>query len=55
MTVSAREQRILGIIETARSKPAKFRDERISSEHNYWDNASLLAQLGVAPTTAGGQ
>jgi hydrogenase expression/formation protein HypE len=31
--VSAREGRILGIIETARSKRAKFRDERITMAH----------------------
>jgi hydrogenase expression/formation protein HypE len=33
VTVSDREQRILGIIETARSKPARFRDERITMAH----------------------
>jgi hydrogenase expression/formation protein HypE len=33
VTVSEREQRILGIIETARSKPARFRDERITMAH----------------------
>ena len=33
MTVSDREARILGIIETARSKPARFRDERITMAH----------------------
>jgi hydrogenase expression/formation protein HypE len=32
-SVSDREQRILGIIETARAKPAKFRDERITMAH----------------------
>src|SRR3954447_1260070 len=31
--VSDREQRILGIIETARSKPARFRDERLTMAH----------------------
>jgi len=31
--VSEREQKILGIIETARSKRAKFRDERINMAH----------------------
>jgi hydrogenase expression/formation protein HypE len=30
---SSREERILGIIETARSKPAKFRDEHITMAH----------------------
>jgi hydrogenase expression/formation protein HypE len=33
VTVSEREARILGIIETARSKRAKFRDERITMAH----------------------
>jgi hydrogenase expression/formation protein HypE len=33
VTVSQREQRILGIIETARAKPARFRDERITMAH----------------------
>ena len=32
-SVSDREQRILGIIETARGKRAKFRDERITMAH----------------------
>jgi hydrogenase expression/formation protein HypE len=31
--ISSREQRILGIIETARGKRAKFRDERITMAH----------------------
>ena len=31
--ISDREQRILGIIETARAKRAKFRDERITMAH----------------------
>ena len=33
MTVSEREERILGIIETARGKRGKFRDERINMAH----------------------
>jgi hydrogenase expression/formation protein HypE len=33
MTVSAREERILGIIETARAKRGKFRDERVNMAH----------------------
>ncbi len=33
MTVSEREQKILGIIETQRAKRAKFRDERITMAH----------------------
>ena len=31
--VTDREQRILGIIETARSKQKKFRDERVNMAH----------------------
>ena len=31
--ISDREQKILGIIETARAKRAKFRDERINMAH----------------------
>jgi hydrogenase expression/formation protein HypE len=33
MQVTDREQRILGIIETARAKRGKFRDERINMAH----------------------
>ena len=33
MTVSEREERILGIIETTRKKRGKFRDERINMAH----------------------
>jgi hydrogenase expression/formation protein HypE len=33
MNVSEREERILGIIETARSKRGKFRDERVNMAH----------------------
>jgi hydrogenase expression/formation protein HypE len=33
MTVSDREAKILGIIETARSKPVRFRDDRITMAH----------------------
>jgi hydrogenase expression/formation protein HypE len=33
VTVSEREERILGIIETARSKRGKFRDERVNMAH----------------------
>jgi len=31
--IPEREQRILGIIETARSKQKKFRDERVNMAH----------------------
>src|SRR5258705_6764704 len=48
--VSEREQRILGIIETARAKPAKFRDERITMAHGAGGKATgrLIAGL-LAP------
>jgi hydrogenase expression/formation protein HypE len=48
--VSDREQRILGIIETARAKPAKFRDERITMAHGAGGKATgrLIAGL-LAP------
>ena len=39
--VSAREEKILGIIETARSKRARFRDERITMAHGAGGKASL--------------
>src|SRR3954463_5199607 len=48
--VSAREERILGIIETARGKRAKFRDERINMAHGAGGKAtqSLIEGL-LAP------
>jgi hydrogenase expression/formation protein HypE len=47
--VSDREQRILGIIETARAKRAKFRDERITMAHGAGGKAtqSLIEGLLV--------
>jgi hydrogenase expression/formation protein HypE len=47
VTVSAREQRILGIIETARSKPAKFRDERITMAHGAGGKATARLIEGL--------
>jgi hydrogenase expression/formation protein HypE len=51
--ISDREQRILGIIETARSKRAKFRDERITMAHGAGGKAtqSLIEGL-IAPALA---
>ena len=48
--VSEREQKILGIIETARGKRAKFRDERITMAHGAGGKAtqSLIEGL-LAP------
>ena len=47
MTVSEREQRILGIIETARSKRAKFRDERITMSHGAGGKATTSLIEGL--------
>jgi hydrogenase expression/formation protein HypE len=47
VTVSAREQRILGIIETARSKPARFRDERITMAHGAGGKATRKLVEGL--------
>jgi hydrogenase expression/formation protein HypE len=47
VTVSEREQRILGIIETARSKPAKFRDERITMAHGAGGKATARLIEGL--------
>ena len=51
--VSEREQKILGIIETARAKRAKFRDERINMAHGAGGKAtqSLIEGL-LAPAFA---
>jgi hydrogenase expression/formation protein HypE len=53
MSVSEREQKILGIIETARGKRAKFRDERINMAHGAGGKAtqSLIEGL-LAPAFA---
>jgi hydrogenase expression/formation protein HypE len=53
--VSEREQRILGIIETARSKPIKFRDEQITMAHGAGGKATqaLIEGLFVPAFTAG--
>jgi hydrogenase expression/formation protein HypE len=47
VTVSAREERILGIIETARAKPAKFRDERITMAHGAGGKATRKLVEGL--------
>jgi hydrogenase expression/formation protein HypE len=47
VTVSAREERILGIIETARSKPARFRDERITMAHGAGGKATRKLVEGL--------
>jgi hydrogenase expression/formation protein HypE len=47
VTVSEREQKILGIIETARSKRAKFRDERITMAHGAGGKATQTLIEGL--------
>ena len=46
-TLSGREQKILGIIETARAKRAKFRDERITMAHGAGGKATLALIEGL--------
>jgi hydrogenase expression/formation protein HypE len=47
VTVSDREQRILGIIETARSKPARFKDEQITMAHGAGGRATQTLIEGL--------
>jgi hydrogenase expression/formation protein HypE len=47
VTVSEREARILGIIETARGKRAKFRDERITMAHGAGGKATSKLVEGL--------
>jgi hydrogenase expression/formation protein HypE len=52
--VSEREERILGIIETARGKRAKFRDERITMAHGAGGKATQSLIEGLFLPTLGG-
>ena len=45
--VSDREQRILGIIETARSKPARFKDQRVTMAHGAGGKATQTMIEGL--------
>jgi hydrogenase expression/formation protein HypE len=55
MTVTGREERILGIIETARSKQGKFRDERVNMAHGAGGKATQSMIEGLfAPAFGGG-
>ena len=47
LAVSEREQRVLGIIETARAKRAKFRDERITMAHGAGGKATRSLVEGL--------
>ncbi len=53
--VSEREQRILGIIETARGKRAKFRDEQITMAHGAGGKATQNLIEGLFVPTLGGE
>ncbi|MGA9857783.1 MAG: hydrogenase expression/formation protein HypE [Solirubrobacteraceae bacterium] len=52
--VSEREQRILGIIETARGKRPKFRDRRITMAHGAGGKATQTLIEGLLAPTLGG-
>jgi hydrogenase expression/formation protein HypE len=52
--VSEREERILGIIETARGKRARFRDERITMSHGAGGKATQSLIEGLFVPTLGG-
>jgi hydrogenase expression/formation protein HypE len=54
-TISAREERILGIIETARGKRAKFRDERITMAHGAGGKATQGLIEGLFLPAFGGE
>jgi hydrogenase expression/formation protein HypE len=53
--VSDREQRILGIIETARAKRGKFRDERINMAHGAGGKATQSLIEGLFVPAFGGE
>ena len=52
-SVSEREQRVLGIIETARAKRAKFRDERITMAHGAGGRATRSLVEGLLAPSFG--
>ena len=47
MSVSSREERILGIIETARAKRPRFKDERITMAHGAGGKATQTLIEGL--------
>jgi hydrogenase expression/formation protein HypE len=53
-TISEREQKILGIIETARGKRARFRDERINMAHGAGGKATQSLIEGMLVPGLGG-
>ena len=54
-TVSDREQKILGIIETARGKKARFRDEQITMAHGAGGKATQTLIEGLLVPAFGGE
>src|SRR5436190_11436487 len=58
MAMSAREERMLSIIETARAKPLRFRDEQVTMAHGAGGKATqaliegLLAPAFASPVPA---
>jgi hydrogenase expression/formation protein HypE len=54
-TISPREQKILGIIETARGKRAKFRDEQINMAHGAGGKATQSLIEGMLVPALGGE
>ena len=55
MTVTDREERILGIIETARKKRGKFRDERVTMSHGAGGKATQSMIEGLFEPALGAQ
>ena len=55
MPVTDREERILGIIETARGKRGKFRDERINMAHGAGGKATQSMIEGLFVPAFGAQ
>ena len=53
--VSDREQKILGIIETARAKPARFKDEKITMAHGAGGKATQTLIEGLLVPAFGSQ
>jgi hydrogenase expression/formation protein HypE len=54
-TISEREEKILGIIETARGKRAKFRDERVTMAHGAGGKATQSLIEGLFVPAFGGE
>jgi hydrogenase expression/formation protein HypE len=54
-TITEREQKILGIIETARGKRRRFRDERITMAHGAGGKATQTLIEGLLAPTLGGE